>query len=145
MDILWDLGVFLKSKLWIVNCFIVGGDIGIRVTSHHSLTYMGRNSTYMSHSILQQAFSQSSRSKKYKTKQGYPTDEAQTELNSCHKYENFPTNICTWLASGALSCNFLSSAPEINFSSADITGYSCTGRKLPPPAITVVYIRVRCS
>ena len=76
MDILGDLGVFLKSKVWIVNCFSVGGDMSIPVTSHYSLTYMGRNSTYMSHSILQQAFSQSSESKKCKTKQGCPTDEA---------------------------------------------------------------------
>lgn len=76
MDILWDLGVFLKSMVWIVRCFSVGGDMGIHVTSHHSLIYVGRNSMYMSHRILQQAFSHSSRNQECKTKQGCPTDEA---------------------------------------------------------------------
>lgn len=40
-------------------------------------------------------------------------------------------NICTGLVSGALGWKFLSLAPAINFSSADIMGYSCTGRNLP--------------
>lgn len=74
MSILWDFGVLLKSKVWIVSCFNVGGDMSIHVTSHHALTFMGRNSTYTSHSVCQQAFSHSSRSEKIK--QGCPTDEA---------------------------------------------------------------------
>lgn len=53
MDILWGVGGFPKYKVWTVSCFSVGKDMAIHVTSYHSLTYMDRNATHMSHSTLQ--------------------------------------------------------------------------------------------
>lgn len=48
---------------------------------------------YMSHSICQQAFPKPFRGKGCKRKQDCPTDNSQTVLNCCHKYENIRSQI----------------------------------------------------
>lgn len=85
----------------------------------------------MSHSswaTLQQGFSKSS-TRRVKDKAGlalrWGTDCA----------ELLPQNISAWLVSGALGWKFLSLASVINFSSADIMMYSCTGRRLYLPTL----------